>query len=291
VVVAAPPGYIDPAVSTALNIADPPVLPTAQHTGKLRRRDAAYPLAQLARLYTQILETGMHVLSLQPPVPMDAHAQLALAARSVVPRGTSTTARQSPQVVIYETAAIGYGFAWLVQQAAEAARHGLGLEPILLLLKRVQEEMTALYITRWPGPIAASQPRRHPARRLQIGHEQCWYLDQLQQRFVCQAHGRHLSRTLFQSGGMLEAIKTPPFVCATNERLLGNVVQSWNSVHTTPLHTLTAREHLSTLFPRGCVELTLLPEQTVIQQIAQELLREPEPATLRSAGVRQRAGF
>lgn len=292
VVVAAPPGHIEPAVSVALNIADQPMLAAAPHSDKRQRKNAAaYSLTELVRVYTQILEAGLHVLSLQPPAPMEAHTPLALAARSIVAGSKPTPSRRAPQVVIYETAAIGQGFAWLVRQAAEAARHGLSLEHILVLLKRMQEEMTALYITRWPGPIAASQTRFRSARRLPFGHEQCWYLDQLQQRFICQGHSKNLSRTLFQTGGMLEALQTPPFVCATDERLLERVVQAWNAAHTTPLHVVPANESLTLLFPRGCVELTLLPEQSIMQQIAQELSREPEPATPRRTGVRQRAGF
>lgn len=292
VIVAAPPGHIDPAVSEALHIVDQPALlaepqPNSQPDKTL---ETSYSLASLARVYEQILEAGLHVLSLQPPAPMDAHTRLALAARSVVAAQSAAT-RRVPQVVISETAAVGQGFAWLVQHAAEAARQGVSLEHILALLEHMQEKMTAFYITRWPGPVAASRASASPAYWLTVGQEQCWYIDYMQRRFVCQGHGWNLSRTLFRAGGTLEAINTLPLVCATDERLLARVVRAWEAEQSTPLPMAQASTSLASLFPRGCVELTLLPDSSLVQHISQALYREPEPAAPYKAGVRERVGF
>jgi hypothetical protein len=289
VMIVAPPGYIAPEVSEALSIADQ--LEPAPQAGRGAGKAAPYTLTALARVYNQILDAGLHVLSIQPPAPLEAHTRLALTARSVLAAEASTPGGRPPQIVIYETSAVGYGFSWLVQQAAEAARHGLSVERILALLDHLQQHIAAFYITRWPGPVASSRGQIHPVQRVSLGQEQCWYLDQMQHRFICQARGWNLSRTLFRAGGVLETMDVPPLACATDERLLTWVTQAWDAAKTPPLAVAPASASLAALFPRGCVELTLLPEQSIVKHTLHAFYREPETATSRRAGVRQRAGW
>jgi hypothetical protein len=252
-----------------------------------------YRLVALSRVYTQIMETGLSVLAIQPPLQLDPLTRLALAARSIVSVADCGLNPHPPRVLVYETAAIGQGFAWLAKMAAHAAYEGMGLNQLVALLEDLQHALSAFYFTRWQGPARGptrdARPHAPLANRLRIGREQLWYLDHSRRQFVCQARGWQLSSRLFEEDGLL-GHETMPLLCATDERLQTWVQHAWSQVSTTPLTIEQGGTSLLPLFPQGCVELTFLPTQSFVHHVSAVIRHEAAQPLSAGHGLRQKVG-
>lgn len=232
----------------------------------------SYDLGTLVQRYSRVLTDGFSVLALHLPERLDPTTRLALAARSILLAGQSRASGSARRIAVYELAAIGQSFAFLVEAAAQGASEGMALHQLMTLLDRLQAAQHNVYLTGRRGPIGRVC---HPGRLTMggwLGSEQIWTLDRADGLFHCQARGWNLARTLFSDGGALARRETV-VVRSTHSHLLEqiNVGRGQNNL---PL--LVAEPgglSLTTLFPGGCVELACLPDAVSIARICEVIRR------------------
>lgn len=252
---------------------------------------APYALGELTQAYEQVLRGGLSVLALHSPGRLDTAVQAALAARSILLAGSYHTQEPAPRVAVYELGAVSAGFSFLVEVAACGAAQGLALQQVLTLLDRVQAALRCYYFTSRGGP---SQALCNPHRTAGVGwfgNEQLWELDSANGGlFTRCARGMRVTRDLFHVDGPLKG-KQPTVVRSSDQRLLERVNQARVQMQLSPLAAEPGGLGLTALFPRGCIELVMLPDETDINRIIEVIRRldPPKPASVR--GLRQRGGI
>ncbi|HEU4323506.1 MAG TPA: DegV family protein [Roseiflexaceae bacterium] len=248
-----------------------------------------HTVGALAPRYEEVLREGMSVLALHWPERLDPAARVALAARSILlaapPRGAD-----GARVAVYELAAVGHGFSFLVEVAARGAAAGMTLGQIAMLLDRAQPTVRGCYLTSRGDPAPALRGPEHSPLTTRFAHEALWALDAGDGRLVCQARGWKLARGLFGPDGPL-AGQSPSRVTASSPRLLEQLNAGRTVAGLPPLEAEPGGTGLRAVFPRGCVELAFLPDTARIAAISDVIRRIDRPAPAPVRGVRQRGGL
>lgn len=232
----------------------------------------SYDLGTLVQRYSRVLTDGFSVLALHLPERLDPTTRLALAARSILLAGQSRASGSARRIAVYELAAIGQSFAFLVEAAAQGASEGMALHQLMTLLDRLQAAQHNVYLTGRRGPIGRVC---HPGRLTMggwLGSEQIWTLDRADGLFHCQARGWNLARTLFSDGGALARRETV-VVRSTHSHLLEQINVGRGQNNLPPLVAEPGGLSLTTLFPGGCVELACLPDAVSIARICEVIRR------------------
>jgi hypothetical protein len=298
---------IDPAVAAQLNIV---VLPrevkvdgqdqaldgqrTLHHScwPQLPRMIAPKPLtlSAVARVYEQVLVHEFSVLALTLPERFDPTVAEALKARSILLAGQRSRKNPPPRIAVYELTTAGANFALLVQIAARAAAEGMTLRQVMVLLDRVQAEANSYYLTGTQGPPQAFCQTGRWSLRALPGQEQVWQIDGQHGRFVRRACRRGLTQKLFQKEGML-AGKEPAGVYSSDARLFARLNSGRTAAQQSPLVAHPGGLSLTPLFPKGCVELSWLPDKANIERICDAIRRIDTSSTSTGRGVRQRGAI
>lgn len=244
----------------------------------------SYDLGTLAQRYSSALAEGFNVLALHLPERLDPTTRLALAARSILLAGQSRASGSARRIAVYELAAVGRGFAFLVEAAAQGASEGMALHQIMTLLDRLQAALQGVYLTGLRGPIEKVCHPGRPAAGGWLGSEQIWTLDRTDGLFHCQARGWNLAQTLFSNGGAL-AGREDVMVRSTHPRLLERINAGRTQNGLPPLVAEPGGLSLTTLFPDGCVELACLPDVMHVARIC-DIIRRID----RQSDQRGRAG-
>lgn len=238
----------------------------------LRIAPKSYDLGALAQRYEYALAEGFSILALHLPERLDPTTRLALAARSILLAGQSRASGSDRRIAVYELAAVGQSFAFLVEAAAQGASEGMALHQLMTLLDRLQAALHGVYLTGVRGPIDRVCHRGRPKEGGWLGSEQIWTLDRADGLFHCQARGWRLTQTLFGEGGAL-AGRDDVVVHSTHPRLLERI-NAGRVQHGLPLLAAAPGGlSLTTLFPGGCVELACLPDAAHITRIRDVIRR------------------
>ncbi len=232
----------------------------------------SYDLGALAQRYSRALADGFSVLALHLPERLDPTTRLALAARSILLAGQSRASGSARRIAVYELAAIGQSFAFLVEAAAQGASEGMALHQLMTLLDRLQAAQHDVYLTGLRGPLERVCHPGRPTTGGWLGNEQIWTLDRTDGLFHCQARGWSLAQTLFSSGGALAGRETV-VVRSTHPRLLERINAGRMQNNLPPLVAEPGGLSLTTFFPGGCVELACLPDAANIARIREVIRR------------------
>lgn len=232
----------------------------------------SYDLGTLAQHYERTLAEGFSVLALHLPERFDPTTRLALAARSILLAGQSRTSGSPRRVAVYELAAVGQSFAFLVEAAAQGASEGMALHQIMTLLDRLQAALHGVYLTGLRGPLEKVCHPGRPKAGGWLGNEQIWTLDRADGLFHCQARGWNLAQTLFSEGGALVG-REEVVVRSTHPRLLERINAGRAQSGLPPLAAAPGGLSLTPLFPGGCVELACLPDAAHITRIRDVIRR------------------
>ncbi len=233
----------------------------------------SYDLGTLAQHYERTLAEGFSVLALHLPERLEPTTRLALAARSILLAGQSRASGSDQRIAVYELAAVGQSFAFLVEAAAQGASEGMALHQLMTLLDRLQAALHSVYLTGPHGPIKKVCHPGRPAAGGWLRHEQIWTLDRADGLFHCQARGWSLSQTLFSAGGVLAEKGDNVVLHSTHPRLLERINAGRAQHGLSPLTAAPGGLSLTTLFPGGCVELACLPDATHIARIRDVIRR------------------
>lgn len=252
---------------------------------------APYTLGELAQAYTQVLGAHMSVLALHPPGRLDGTVRVALSARSILLAGQQGAREQMPRVAVYELGAIGLSFTFLAEVAARGAAEGMTLQQLLTLLDHAQSAIACYYLTSKVGPVEALRKPVQGKHGGRSGNEQVWELDRFGGGlFACHARSRNLGRDLFGAGGML-AGDEPTTVRSSDQRFLDRINVARGQQQLPPLEAepggLTVRRY----FPRGCIELALLPEGFDISRIIEVIRRVEQPSSAQTHSLHHRGGI
>ena len=249
-----------------------------------------HTLGELAQSYEQVLNQGLSILAIHRPWRFDDTVHFALAARSILLAGPQSTREHPPRVAVYELGAIGVGFEFLVQIAARGAAKGMALQQLLTLIDRTQAMLQSYYISTRSGPIASVRSAKRLPPGL-FGREQVWELDQSENGLLtCQDRNRHALQTLFGTEGVFGE-KEPNFVRTNNMRLLERLNKTRALMQKPPFEVEPGGLELTPFFPRGCIELTVLPDETDTSRIVEIIRRIDRTAPAPMRGLRQRGGI
>jgi hypothetical protein len=253
-----------------------------------RLAPAPHALGDLAQAYDQVLCQGLSVLALHLPGRLDPTARLALAARSILMAGQRGDPEHAPRAAVYELAAAGLSFAFLVAAAARGAAMGLTLQQLLTLLDRLQAALRDFYLTGLRGPAEAMRLPGAPAGVARLGSTQVWELDHASGLFACRARSWGLTQALDPRGplGLLE----PTIVCGTDARQIERLNAARAAAQKDPLPIQPGGLSLKPLFSHGAVELALLPDEAHIEQIIDVIRRIDRSTTPLAHGRRWREG-
>jgi len=232
----------------------------------------SYDLGTLAQRYSRALADGFSILALHLPERLDPTTRLALAARSILLAGQSRASGSARRIAVYELAAIGQSFAFLVEAAAQGASEGMALHQLMTLLDRLQAAQHSVYLTGLRGPFERVCHPGRPKEGGWLGSEQIWTLDRADGLFHCQARGWNLAQTLFSERGAL-AGREEVVVRSTNLRLLERINAGRAQNGLPPLVAEPGGLSLTTLFPGDCVELACLPDAAHIARIRDVIRR------------------
>jgi hypothetical protein len=249
-----------------------------------------HALGTLAKIYERVLRDGLSVLAMHLPGRLDGTTRVALAARSILLAGRVSAAEPAPRIAVYEPAAVGQNFAWLVAAAARGAAAGLALHQLLTLLDRLQAAQRSVYLTGVRGPLERTRRPGRAARVARLGREQLWALDPADGLFVCQARGWDLARMLFRDGGPLHGVR-PTAAYVYNTRLVERVNAGRAQAQLPPLEVHPGGLSLAPLFPGGCLEIAAFPDEEQIAHIADVIRRIDRPREDAPRGVRERGGI
>ncbi|MBC8162649.1 MAG: hypothetical protein H7Z42_15670, partial [Roseiflexaceae bacterium] len=230
---------------------------------------------------------GQSVLVIQPVSQYDPAGRAALAARSVL-MADGAFAHSTARVAVYEPAALGAGYTYLVLAAARAAANGLGLAQVVTLLDQLQVEVRALYVTGSRGPI--ERVRLRQPNGFQLGGQQLWQIDRASGMLGRLAGSWSVIKALTAPESPLST-RQPDCVSFSDGRLLQALNRELGKAGQLGLAASQAGVGLNSTFPSGCVELTWLPEQAHVAGIIAIIERINRPAHVSRGGIRQRGGL
>jgi hypothetical protein len=237
---------------------------------------ALHTLDEIASTYEQILDQGQDVLALHPLATMEGSVRTARAARSILLAGQFNAGGRQPRVAVCEVGAISAGFTFLVALAARGASESLTLQQLTTLLDHAQSMLHCYYLTRKGMPTVTMPYYQRSANISWLGNQYLWEIDRGQGGLVCRARGLNLVKNLFQVDGLLSTAE-PTTIRSTDPRLFDRINQARKQANLPLLQVEPGGLGLAPLFPRGCVELTVLPAESVIDQLIEVIQRIEQP--------------
>lgn len=252
---------------------------------------ALHTLGDLAQSYERVLNDGLSILAIHQPLRFDDAVHFALAARSILLAGPQSTREYPPRVAVYELGAIGAGFEFLVQIAARGAAKGMTLQQLLTLIDRTQSMLKSYYVTTRNGPAPNTRSTKRLPKGSLLGTEQVWELDQSAGGlFSCLSRRRHALQELFGPEGLFED-QEPHIVRTNNARLLERLNKARVLMKKEPFEVEPGGLAFTAVFPRGCIELTVLPNESEINRIVEIIRRIDRTVPAPVRGLRQRGGL
>ncbi|NOK62381.1 MAG: hypothetical protein GFH27_549293n115 [Chloroflexi bacterium AL-W] len=252
---------------------------------------ALHTLGGLAQSYEQVLNEGLSILAIHQPLRFDDAVHFALAARSILLAGPQSTREHPPRVAVCELGAVGAGFEFLVQIAARGAAKGMTLQQLLTLIDRTQSMLKSYYVTTRSGPIANTRSATRLPKNSLRGTEQIWELDQSADGlFTCLSRSRHALQELFSPEGLF-GNQDPNIVRTNNTRLLGRLNKVRALMQKAPFEIDPGGLAFTSIFPHGCIELTVLPNESEINRIVEIIRRIDRTVPALVRGLRQRGGL